>query len=87
MLFEFCLLYPSVLSIVQSPCVLVSAVSCLIDCIIPQVFAIVCLIISQSLLFKPQCFSFWLLVCLIQLCVCTFPIFPTPGSSLLSLLS
>ena len=67
-LFEFCLLYPSVLSIVQSPCVLVSAVSCLIDCFIPQVFSIVCHYLPVSVLFIPQCFSFWLLVRLIPFC-------------------
>ena len=48
-LFEFRLLYPSALSVVPSPCVLVSAVSHPIDRIIPQVFSITCLIISQSL--------------------------------------
>ena len=82
-LFEFCLFYPSVLSIVQSPCVLVSAVSHLIDCFIPQVFSIVCHYLPVSVLFKPQCFSFWLLVRLILFCTCTF--LPTPGSSLLCL--
>ena len=47
-LFEFWLLYPSVLSVVQSPCVLVSAVCHLIDCIPPRCFPL-CVIISQSL--------------------------------------
>ena len=37
------------------------------------------------MLFKPQCFSFWLLVHLIPFCTRTF--LPTPGSSLFCLLS
>ena len=76
-------MYSSVLSVVQSPCVLVSDVCHLIDCFIPQVFSIVCHYLPVSVLFKPQCFSFWLLVHLIFFCTC--PILPTPGSSLLCL--
>ena len=56
-LFEFCLLYPSVLSVVQSPCVLISAVCHLIDCIFPQVFSIVCHYLPVSVLFILQLFS------------------------------
>ena len=47
-------------------------------CLVSQVFPIVSRYPSVSVLFKPQCFSFWLLVRLILLSVCTCPIFLTP---------
>ena len=69
-LFEFCLSYPSALSVVQTPCVLVSAVSHPIDCIISQVFSTVCLIISQSLCYlKP---SSSVVQCQIVMCFMSF---------------
>ena len=79
--FAFCI--PMCFLYSKSPCVLVSAVCYLIDCCIPQVFSIVCHYLPVSVLIKPQCFSFWLLVLLMPFCTCTF--LPTPGSSLLYL--
>ena len=82
-LFEFCLLNPSAFRSPVSLCVSLSCVSS--HCFIPQVFSIVCHYLPVSVLFKPQCFSFWLPVCLILFC--TFTFLPTPGSNLLRLFS
>ena len=53
--------------------------------LVSKLFPIVTSLSLSVFLFKPQCFSFWFLVRLIQLCACTCPIFPTLGSSLLCL--
>ena len=54
---RFCLLYPSALSVGQSPCVLVSAVFHPNDCVIPQLFSIVCVSLSPSLCYLNTCVS------------------------------